>query len=98
MRLPDVRGGLGLRPCSSRPHRAEEMTTMGTPHVHCMSQLPTAHEPAGRVGPPLGDGQRSGGRARVAGEVGGAQLERVGAGREGWEREGVGAVRELARA
>jgi hypothetical protein len=21
---------------------------MGTPHVHCMSQLPTAHEPADR--------------------------------------------------
>lgn len=23
---------------------------MGTPHVHCMSRLPTAHEPADREG------------------------------------------------
>jgi hypothetical protein len=31
---------------------------MGTPHVHCTSKLPTAHEPADRVGHPLGDRQR----------------------------------------
>jgi len=26
---------------------------MGTPHVHCMSQLPTAHEPADRQALPV---------------------------------------------
>jgi hypothetical protein len=31
---------------------------MGTPHVHCMSQLPTAHEPADHAADPLGDRQR----------------------------------------
>lgn len=31
---------------------------MGTPHVHCMSQLPTAHEPADRAADPPEDRQR----------------------------------------
>ncbi len=71
---------------------------MGTPNVHCLSKLPTAHEPADRMAGPLGDGQRPGGRAQVAGQVGGAQLNRVGAGAERWERERVGAVRQLVGA
>lgn len=40
---------------------------MGTPQVHCMSQPPTAHEPAGRAAGPPGDRQRPGGRADGAG-------------------------------
>jgi len=68
---------------------------MGTPHVHCMSKLPTAHEPSDER---LRDGERSGGRARVAGEVAGRQLHRVGPGPERGERERVGAVGELAAA
>jgi hypothetical protein len=52
---------------------------MGTPHVHCMSKLPTAHEPVDHVSSRLGDGQRPGGRADVARQAGGAQLNGVGA-------------------
>jgi hypothetical protein len=50
---------------------------MGTPHVHCMSKLPTAHEPADRVAGPLGGRQRPGPGAHVAGQVGVAQPEGV---------------------
>jgi hypothetical protein len=39
---------------------------MGTPHVHCMSKLPTAHEPADRAAGPVGERQRPGGRADSA--------------------------------
>jgi hypothetical protein len=41
---------------------------MGTPHVHCMSQLPTAHEPADRAAAPLRRGERPDGRARRTGD------------------------------
>ena len=50
---------------------------MGTPHVHCMSKLPTAHEPADRAAGRLGDGQRPGGRDDGADQVGAAQLNGV---------------------
>jgi hypothetical protein len=40
---------------------------MGTPYVHCMSQLPTAHEPADRATGPLEDPLRS--RGHVEGAV-----------------------------
>lgn len=41
---------------------------MGTPHVHCMSQLPTAHEPADRTAGPVGYEDRRDGRAHGAGD------------------------------
>jgi hypothetical protein len=44
------------------------MIPMGTPHVHCMSQLPTAHEPADRAAGQLRDEDRLDGRARGAGD------------------------------
>ena len=41
---------------------------MGTPHVHCMSQLPTAHEPAGRAAGPRRDEDRLDGRPHGSGD------------------------------
>ena len=56
---------------------------MGTPHVHCMSQLPTAHEPKDRVAELLRDGQRSDARVdgRVSGEAGVTKLAAQGSGK-----------------
>ena len=46
---------------------------MGTPHVHCMSKLPTAHEPEQRAAARSADRDSSGARTRGAAQIGGVQ-------------------------